>query len=102
MVFLSNGEISSSSVFILHCSSPVRKAWMILPLLSVTAGEYFGGAGKGKMKLRIMNTSKGEATVMAVRFNIFLNLADSGVMEKDFILHASPIENKIAGMLVQV
>ena len=65
-------------------------------------GEYFGGAGKGKIRLSKTNTSSIERMDIPLRFKFFLRRADNREIEMDFIFHASLLENKIVGMLVQV
>src|SRR5689334_5406947 len=55
MVFCNNGEISSSSVFILHCWSLVKYALTTSPLLSVMIVEYSTLSGRGNIQFRMKN-----------------------------------------------
>src|SRR5882757_3777435 len=58
MVLRSRGEISDSSVFIRHCWSRVRKAWITSPLLSVTIVEYSIRSGRGKIQFSNRKSKK--------------------------------------------
>ena len=68
MVFRNNGEISVSSVFILHFWSLVRKAFISSPLLSVIIVEYSTLSWSGKIQLSKKNVTTNATMAIA---NIF-------------------------------
>src|SRR6185312_566848 len=89
MIFRSKGEISCRPVFIRHCWSRVRKAWITSPLSSVTIVEYSILSGSGKTPFINRKSRKAAADAIPRRFRslnqfLFLRLAASFFISPQF------------------